>query len=307
MDKRKVLELEEGWKIIQKGITRTIGVIEGFPESPPIDAETYMNTYTTVYNMCTHRPPHDYGQQLYERYEGVCNSYLKSIVLPSIQEKHDDDDVSMLQEVVKRWANHKVLVNWLLRYFSALDRHYINPPFRGSKLQPLKAVGFNCFRKIVGEEMKVRVKDAVIRLINGEREGEEIDQTLIKNVLQIFVELGNTQNKVDDSPPTTSQPITPLPRDSTSPPCTSLTYYVNDFETAFLSDTTDYYTKKASNWIKEEYVVKAEECLQKEKDRASRYLHSSTEEKLLKTVQDVLNNTASTVGRKRNAHDPMPC
>lgn len=40
------------------------------------------------------------------------------------------------------------------------------------------------------EEINGRVKDAVISLINREREGERIDRTLVKNVLHIFVEIG---------------------------------------------------------------------------------------------------------------------
>ncbi|KAI3835273.1 hypothetical protein MKW98_020389, partial [Papaver atlanticum] len=111
--------------------------------------------------------------------------------LPAIQEKHDD--VSMLQELVKRWANHKVLVGKLCRSFNFLDRYYI----ARRELPTLKNVGFGCLRKIVGAEMKVRVKDDVITLINQEREGEEINQTLVQNVLEIFVDLRNeddTQN-----------------------------------------------------------------------------------------------------------------
>ncbi|RZC71062.1 hypothetical protein C5167_034266 [Papaver somniferum] len=103
--------------------------------------------------------------------------------------------------------------------------------------------------------MKVKVRDAVIALINQERHGNEIDRSLVKNVLEIFVEIGN--EKGEDK----------------------LDYYVNDFETAFLNDMVDYYNRKGSN---EMTVV---ECLQREKDRVSHYLHFSTEKKLLKQVQ----------------------
>ncbi|KAI3856590.1 hypothetical protein MKW92_048217, partial [Papaver armeniacum] len=61
--------------------------------------------------------------------------------------------------------------------------------------------------------------------------------------------------------------------------------YVNDFEAELLSDTAGCYTRKASNWIQEdfcpEYMIKAEECLKREKDRVTHYLHSSTKEKLI--------------------------
>lgn len=69
-------------------------------------------------------------------------------------------------------------------------------------------------------------------------------------------------------------------------------HYENDFEAAMLKDTAAYYSRKASNWILEDscpdYMLKAEECLKREKDRVSHYLHSSSEPKLLEKVQHEL-------------------
>ncbi|KAI3885924.1 hypothetical protein MKW92_005326 [Papaver armeniacum] len=237
------IELEEGWEIIQKQITKLINIIEGVPESS-MDA----SIHATVYTMCTQRDPHDYSAEVYHRYKGVYDDYF-SKVLPAIQEKNDD--VSMLQELVKRWANHKVMVSKLCRFFNYLDRFYI--PRR--KLPSLKDVGFGCFREIVHENMKVKVRDAVIVLINQERQGKEIDRALVKDVLEIFVDIGNVNGKEN------------------------LDYYVNDFETAFLTDMVDYYTRNGSS------EITAVECFRREKDTISHYLHSSTEEKLLKQAQ----------------------
>ncbi|RZC64713.1 hypothetical protein C5167_008404 [Papaver somniferum] len=82
--------------------------------------------------------------------------------------------------------------------------------------------------------------------------------------------------------------------------------YVKDFETAFLADTADYYTRKASLWIQEdscpEYMIKAEERLKREKDSVAHYLHSSTEEKLLEKVQThLLLNKAKQLFDKENS------
>ena len=60
-------------------------------------------------------------------------------VLPSIKEKHDE---FMLRELVKRWANHKVMVRWLSRFFHYLDRYFI----ARRSLPPLNEVGLTCFR-----------------------------------------------------------------------------------------------------------------------------------------------------------------
>ncbi|GKC97562.1 T-complex protein 1 subunit eta, partial [Tanacetum coccineum] len=50
----------------------------------------------------------------------------------------------------------------------------------------------NAFTKAleVYQEVNGKVQDAVISLINQEREREQIDQALLKNVLDIFIEIG---------------------------------------------------------------------------------------------------------------------
>lgn len=62
--------------------------------------------------------------------------------MPSLKEKHDE---FMLRELVKRWANHKVMVRWLSRFFYYLDRYFI----ARRSLPPLNEVGLTCFRDLV--------------------------------------------------------------------------------------------------------------------------------------------------------------
>lgn len=241
---------------MQKGITKLKRILEGLPESP-FSSEEYMMLYTTIYNMCTQKPPHDYSQQLYDKYKQAFEEYISSMVLPSLSEKHDE---YMLRELVKRWANHKVMVRWLSRFFHYLDRYFI----ARRSLPALNEVGLTCFREQVYDALKNKAKDAIIALIDKEREGEQIDRALLKNVLDIFVEIGMGQ----------------------------MDSYEKDFEEHMLQDTGAYYSRKASNWILEdscpEYMIKAEECLKKERDRVSHYLHSSSEPKLVEKVQHEL-------------------
>lgn len=66
--------------------------------------------------------------------------------------------------------------------------------------------------------------------INKEREGEQIDRSLVKNVLSIFVAMG-------------------------------IESYEADFEDSMLEDTAQYYQRKAALWIMEDrcpdYILKA--------------------------------------------------
>ncbi|XP_028103944.1 cullin-1-like isoform X2 [Camellia sinensis] len=262
MNERKTIDLDQGWEFMQKGITKLKNILEGQPE-PQFSSEDYMMLYTTIYNMCTQKPPHDYSQQLYDKYRESFEEYITSTVLPSLREKHDE---FMLRELVKRWSNHKVMVRWLSRFFHYLDRYFI----ARRSLPALNEVGLTCFRDLVYVELNGKVRDAIISLIDQEREGEQIDRALLKNVLDIFVEIGMGQ----------------------------MDHYENDFEAAMLADTAAYYSRKASNWILEDscpdYMLKAEECLKREKDRVSHYLHSSSEPKLLEKVQHELLSVYAT-------------
>ncbi|XP_078444946.1 cullin-1 [Wolffia australiana] len=256
LNERKTIDLEQGWEFMQKGITKLKNILEGRPETQ-FSSEDYMMLYTTIYNMCTQKPPHDYSQQLYDKYREAFEEYITSMVMPSLREKHAE---FMLRELVKRWANHKVMVRWLSRFFHYLDRYFI----ARRSLPPLNEVGLTCFRDLIYQEMKGKSRDAVISLIDREREGEQIDRALLKNVLDIFVEIG----------------------------LGNMDCYESDFEAAMLDDTASYYSRKATNWIMEdscpEYMLKAEECLKREKERVSHYLHSSSEQKLLEKVQHEL-------------------
>ncbi|KAJ0601856.1 putative cullin protein, neddylation [Helianthus annuus] len=262
MKDRKIIILEQGWDFMQKGITKLKKILEGYPE-PQFNSEEYMMLYTTIYNMCTQKPPHDYSQQLYDKYRESFEEYITSTVLPSLREKHDE---FMLRELVRRWSNHKVMVRWLSRFFHYLDRYFI----ARRSLPPLNEVGLACFRDLVYTEVNGKVRDAVISLIDQEREGEQIDRALLKNVLDIFVEIGMGQ----------------------------MEFYENDFELSMLKDTAAYYSRKASNWILEDscpdYMLKAEECLKKEKERVIIYLHGSSEPKLLEKVQHELLSVYAT-------------
>jgi cullin 1 len=237
LSERKTIDLEQGWDFMHRGIMKLKNILEGLPE-PQFSPEDYMMLYTTIYNMCTQKPPNDYSQPLYDKYKEAFEEYIVSTVLPSLREKHDE---FMLRELVKRWGNHKLMVRWLSRFFHYLDRYFI----ARRSLPPLNEVGLACFRDLVYKELHGKMRDAIISLIDQEREGEQIDRALLKNVLDIFVEIG--MGKMDQ--------------------------YENDFEADMLKDTSAYYSRKASNWILEDscpdYMRKAEECLRRAKDRVA--------------------------------------
>jgi hypothetical protein len=60
---------------LQTGIDKLITILEN-SEPTFFTAEEYMTLYTTTYNMCTQRQPHDYSEPLYVRYREAFQQYL---------------------------------------------------------------------------------------------------------------------------------------------------------------------------------------------------------------------------------------
>ncbi|XWS14060.1 hypothetical protein CRYUN_Cryun36dG0091000 [Craigia yunnanensis] len=60
---------------------------------------------------------------------------------------------------------------------------------------PLQEVGLLTFYNLIFGEMNNQIRDAVISMIDREREGEDIDQILIKNDLAIYVDVGQDSMK----------------------------------------------------------------------------------------------------------------
>jgi cullin 1 len=112
-----------------------------------------------------------------------------------------------------------------------------------------------------GSECQPYMTDAVLHLVDKERDGEQVDRALVKNILGIFVEMGMG----------------------------GMEAYEADFEAHLLTNTAAFYSRKASVWIEEDscpdYLIKAEDCLKREKERVGHYLHATSETKLLKEVE----------------------
>jgi cullin 1 len=216
-----------------------------------------MMLYTMIYNMCTQKPPADHSEALYARYREAFSTYVAERVLPALRPLQGE---ALLRGLVARWANHKVMVRWLSRFFNYLDRYYI----QRHNLHSLADVGALAFRDTVYAELKGRARDAALALVEAERSGERVDHALLRDVLSIFQEVGMG----------------------------SLEAYERDFEEALLRETGAHYRRAAAAWIAEdsapEYLAKAEERLQAEEARVRDYLHADTRPRLLKEAEGAL-------------------
>lgn len=73
---RKMFEFEEEWSYMRTKLNK---ILQVEPE-PACNSVQYMDLYSTIYNMCTKKPPYDYSQQLYDGYREVIEDYAKQTV-----------------------------------------------------------------------------------------------------------------------------------------------------------------------------------------------------------------------------------
>ena len=66
-----------------------------------------------------------------------------------------------------------------------------------------------------------KAKDAILALMEKERDGQQVDRAMLKNVLGIFIEVGMG----------------------------SMENYQNDFESFLLTETARFYKRRAAIWI----------------------------------------------------------
>ncbi|KAK2412806.1 cullin-1 [Trifolium repens] len=177
MDRYEFITFEEGWQILQNGITKLQNIVEGLPE-PNFTCAEHMHLYTTVYNMCVHKVSGHNDQGLYHMYSETCEEYIRSKVLPSLQQNKDEP---LLRELFERWSKYKYLIKRLSRIFAHLDFH----PKDG--VPSLEEISFSCFYSLVYEEMNKEIMDALHAVMELKLAGAEIDPIFVVNTLDFFV------------------------------------------------------------------------------------------------------------------------
>ncbi|KAG4111561.1 hypothetical protein ERO13_D13G111200v2 [Gossypium hirsutum] len=250
----KYIPLDEGMMIMDEAIVKAKKIIEGYPETK-FSGEEYQRFYECVYFMCTYHSSNEKTMQLYEKFRNSLEESIFSTVLPTLVNKQG---ANLLREFVVIWSNYKLMARWLCRFFEYLDRFFIPQHI---ELESLNGISFSCFRDLVFKKLYCRLIEAALTLINQEREGQQIDCVLLKNGLDIFVEISDYKG---------------------------VNYY-EDFERIMLTEISGYYSRLASEWLlhdsSAEYVQKVFWCLNREKQRARQYLHPDTEVKIVQWYQ----------------------
>ncbi|KAI0338954.1 Cullin-domain-containing protein [Trametopsis cervina] len=246
----------------------------------------YMSLYTVSYNYCTSSKMHASGDSmaLGQRRANLMGSDLYNNLiryfvahLKTLRDASDNlQDEALLKYYATEWDRYTTGANYINRLFTYLNRHWVKRERdEGRKnVYPVYTLALvqwksNFFVHVQSKHQKLA--GAVLRLIERQRNGETIDQGLVKKVVDSFVSLGLDESDINK---------------------VSYEVYKEHFEQPFLDVTERYYRKESETFLAEnnvqDYLKKAEERLREEEDRVERYLNTNTRKGLISKCEHVL-------------------
>ncbi|GIZ36944.1 hypothetical protein CKM354_000040900 [Cercospora kikuchii] len=268
------------WNFLEWGVDRIL-----FNLSDGVDLKTYMSLYTSIHNFCTaqkavgmgaqsnlnsnHRGAHLLGEDLYHRLNEHLKQHLAAVHAEMV--KHTDE--ALLTYYIKEWKRYTQAGMYNNHLFRYLNRHWVKREMDEGKKDVYDIYTLHLVRwkeDMFGTTQNA-VMDAVLRLVEKQRNGETIEQSKIKDVVNSFVSLG-----IDEA-------------DSTK---TTLDVYRTYFEKPYLDATEKYYEKESQQFLAEnsvvDYMKKAERRLDEEKERVPLYLLPEIMAPLMKTCEQAL-------------------
>lgn len=194
---------------------------------------------------------------------------------PLIQGSRSLSHEALLRYYADEWTQYTQGANFVHRLFTYLNRYWVKRQKEEGKkhvytVYTLALVQWRdyMFRQV---QNNGNLSNAVLEQIQQQRNGETIDTSLAKRVVDSFVSLGVDEND------TTQQ---------------NVEVYKREFETSFLEATELYYRQESDAFVAAnsvtDYMRKAETRLKEEEDRLEMYLHPTTRYKLISKCENVL-------------------
>ncbi|EDN04794.1 conserved hypothetical protein [Histoplasma mississippiense (nom. inval.)] len=273
-------DIEETWAYLEKGVERVMTQLEG-----GIDMLTYMGVYTAVHDFCTsqkaisspgspashgsHRGAHLLGEELYNLLGIYLSRHLNDVYETSLN--HSDE--ALLAFYIREWTRYTTAAQYINHLFKYLNRHWVKREVDEGKkdIYDVYTLHLVKWKEDFFKKVQKSVMDAVLKLVEKQRNGETIEQSQIKNIVDSFVSLGLDEN------------------DSTK---STLVVYQFYFEKPFIEATKVYYENESKRFVAEnsvvEYMKKAESRIDEERARIDLYLHPDITKNLTETCLEVL-------------------
>jgi len=276
--KKEIIHLEDGWRRIKTGglnafLDRVEACNETEMQNRPNPVDEMTEIIDIVFQMCIQREPNNYSEQVYVKVQETTRQYFQEHFIPALRENKTKSPFHFLDEMAKRYKQCQFTVGGMHRMFNYLNRYHV-PNSDGLYL--LRENGYNVFKETVYDLFKNDLRDAILHFIKMDRDDNIVNRNLLKDCVWIFVGLGHE-----------------LRTAYATGHNAELGIYTDDFETAMIQQTAEYYAVASDKWLQQrstpEYLAQIEKVQEEELTRINSYLQpAASEAKVMKTLRKSL-------------------
>jgi cullin 1 len=268
--------MDATWQELQSGLTRVYSINLSSTTQNMLSKNEYIRLYTLIYDSCskkhhsTNKKQEDPSKYLYEHLQIYITEYITSLSAETQIQTLPEG----LQKFNQLWANYNLSSIIISNLFNYINRIWV-------KSISEKAIGILEIHRLTQVAWIIHILDQRIgqldkiinELINSERDGEVINTRLVSNFIGSLLSLGCETDTFGEHKG-------------------SLCIYRKYFETNFLANTAEYYSRRALELIQQTditgYMLVIADWIIAENHRVTTYIHDISRTQTNTILEDCL-------------------
>lgn len=236
---------EETWATLQLAI-RAVQNKQGI-------STTQEELYRSVENLVDHKM----SEKLYSNLQLECEHHVQSMCQTLLRELEKTSPEAFLGIIHACWNDHCQEMILIRSFFMCLDRKYA---LQNNDTKSIWDMGLSLFCDHICSmpDIASKMRTGLLKLIENDRKGDDVDKILIKNLLRMLSALG---------------------------------LYTSQFEKYFLDASSIFYKNESDQNIQElqtaEFLRRLENRIDEEGQRVIQYLDQSTRRPLIQRIEQV--------------------